>query len=206
MLENFQGDSWVSIPPLRMPSLLPHDLCHGRSSSRWLPANTHWKDWCWSWNSNTLATWCKELTHWERYWCWERLKAGGTGDDRGWDGWMAPPTRWTRVWPSSGSWWRTGKPGVLYPWGRKELDTTEWLNWIESEYYGWLSHQQKTLLFLPPFHLAWYLLLHYFFSQRSKTQTSTVTHSTCRFLIIYTLTQEGLKSCTRRKSDWQKCN
>ena len=38
MLENFQGDSWGSIPPLRMPSLLPHDLCHARSASRWLPA------------------------------------------------------------------------------------------------------------------------------------------------------------------------
>ena len=49
----------------------------------------HWKDWCWSWNSNTLATWCKELTHLKRPWCWERLKAGGAGDDRGWDGWMA---------------------------------------------------------------------------------------------------------------------
>ena len=43
----------------------------------------HWKDWCWSWNTNTLATWCKELTHWERPWCWERLRAGGEGDDRG---------------------------------------------------------------------------------------------------------------------------
>ena len=42
----------------------------------------HWKDWCWSWNSNTLATWCEELTHWKRPWCWERLKAGGEGDDR----------------------------------------------------------------------------------------------------------------------------
>ena len=49
----------------------------------------HWKDWCWSWNSNTLATWCKEYTHWKRLWCWERLKAGGEGDDEGWDGWMA---------------------------------------------------------------------------------------------------------------------
>ena len=45
--------------------------------------NIHWKDWCWSWSSNTLATWCKELTHWERPWCWERLRAGGEGDDRG---------------------------------------------------------------------------------------------------------------------------
>ena len=43
---------------------------------------------CWSWNSNTLATWCVELTHWKRSWCWERLRAGGEGDDRGWDGWM----------------------------------------------------------------------------------------------------------------------
>ena len=44
----------------------------------------HWNYWCWSWNSNTLATWCKELTHWKRPWCWERLKEGGEGDDRGW--------------------------------------------------------------------------------------------------------------------------
>ena len=64
----------------------------------------HWKDWCWSWNSNTLATWCKELTHWKRPWCWERLRVGGEGDDRGWDGWMASPTQWTWVWVNSRSW------------------------------------------------------------------------------------------------------
>ena len=68
---------------------------------------------CWSWNSNTLATWCKELTHWKRPWCWERLKAGGEGDDRGWDGWMASLTWWTWVWINSGSWWWTGRPGML---------------------------------------------------------------------------------------------
>ena len=51
------------------------------------------KDWCWSWNSNALAIWCKELTHLKRPWCWERLKAGGEEDDRGWDGWMALPTQ-----------------------------------------------------------------------------------------------------------------
>ena len=55
--------------------------------------NIHWKDWCWSWNSNTLATWYKELTHLKRPWCWERLKAGGEGDNRGWDGWMASLTQ-----------------------------------------------------------------------------------------------------------------
>ena len=52
-----------------------------------------WKDWCWSWNSNTLATWCKELTLLKRPWCWERLKAGGEGDNRGRDGWMASLTQ-----------------------------------------------------------------------------------------------------------------
>ena len=60
-------------------------------------------DWCWSWNSSTLATWCEELTHWKRPWCWEGLGAGGGGDDRGWDGWMASPTQWTWVWVNSGS-------------------------------------------------------------------------------------------------------
>ena len=55
------------------------------------------KVWCRSWNSNTLATWCEELTHLKRPWCWERLKAGGKGDDRGWDGWMASLTQWTWV-------------------------------------------------------------------------------------------------------------
>ena len=57
----------------------------------------HWKDWCWSWSSSTLATWCEELTHLKRPWCWERLKVGGEGDGRGWDGWMASPTQWTWV-------------------------------------------------------------------------------------------------------------
>jgi len=71
------------------------------------------KDWCWSWNSNTLATSCKELTHWKRLWCWEGLGAVGERDDRGWDGWMASPTWWTWVWVNSGSWWWTGRPGVL---------------------------------------------------------------------------------------------
>ena len=78
--------------------------------------NVHWKDWCWSWNSSTLATWCEELSHWKRPWCWERPKAG-EGDDRGWDGWMASPTWWTRIWASSGSWCWSGKPGVLQSMG-----------------------------------------------------------------------------------------
>ena len=56
-----------------------------------------WKEWCWSWNCSTLATSCEELTHWKRLWCWEGLGAGGEGNDRGWDGWMASLTRWTWI-------------------------------------------------------------------------------------------------------------
>ena len=74
----------------------------------------HRKDWYWSWNSNTLATWCEELTHLKRPQCWERLRAGGKGDNKGWDGWMASPTQWTWVWVDPGSWWWTGRPGVLW--------------------------------------------------------------------------------------------
>ena len=89
----------------------------------------HWKDWCWSWNSSTLATSCEELTHLKRPWCWEGLGAGGEGDDRGWDGWMASPTRWTWIWVDSGSWWWSGRPGVLQFMGSQKSDTTEQLNW-----------------------------------------------------------------------------
>ena len=66
------------------------------------------------WNSNTLANWCEEPTHLKRPWHWERWKAGGEGDNREWDGWMASLTRWTWVWVNSGSWWWTGRPGVLW--------------------------------------------------------------------------------------------
>ena len=72
-------------------------------------------------NSNILATWCEELTHWKRPWCWERLKARAEGDNRGWDGWMASPTQWTWVWANSGSYWRTGKPGVLQSTGSQRV-------------------------------------------------------------------------------------
>ena len=67
---------------------------------------------CWSRNSNTLVTWCEELTQLKRPWCWERLKAGGEGDNRGWDNWMASLTQWTCILATSGRWWNTGKPGV----------------------------------------------------------------------------------------------
>ena len=77
--------------------------------------------WCWSWNSNTLVTWCEELTHWKRPWCWERLRAGGEVDDRRWDGWMASPTQWSWAWLNSGSWWWTGRPGMLLSMGSQRV-------------------------------------------------------------------------------------
>ena len=64
---------------------------------------------------------CEELSHWIRFWCWEGLEAGGEGDNRGWDGWMASPTQWTWVWVNSGSWWQTGRPGVLQPMGLQRV-------------------------------------------------------------------------------------
>ena len=78
-----------------------------------------------------LATRCEELTNLKSPWCWERLMVGGEGDDRGWDGWMASPTRCTWVWVNSGSWWWTGKPGVLQYMGLQRVrhDWVTGLNW-----------------------------------------------------------------------------
>ena len=118
-------DSWESLGLQGDPT--------SQSSRKWV-LNIHWKDWCWSWNSNTLGSWCEELTHWKRPWCWERLKAGGEGKDRGWDSWMASPTWWTWIWISSKSWWWTGEPGVLHSMGswRVGHDWTTELNWTGS--------------------------------------------------------------------------
>ena len=92
----------------------------------------HWKDWCWSWNSSTLATSCEELTHWKRPWCWQGLGAGGEGEDRGWDGWMASLTWWTCAWVNSGSLWWTRRPGVLWFMGfpRVRHDWVTERNWV----------------------------------------------------------------------------
>ena len=100
----------------------------------------------WSWNSNTLATWCEELTPLKRSWCWERLKPGKEGDDRGWDGWMASPTQWMWIWISSRSWWWTGKPSMLQSTGLQRVGhnwATE-LNWILCSSYkeGYLANKR----------------------------------------------------------------
>ena len=88
------------------------------------------------WSSSTLTTWCEELTHWQRPWCWERLNERGKGDDWGWNGWMASWTRWTWVWVNSGSWWWTGRPGVLQSMGSQRVWHAWELNWTELRFPG----------------------------------------------------------------------
>ena len=94
----------------------------------------HWRDWCWSWNSNTLANWCEELTHLKTPWCWERLRAGGEGDDRGSDGWMASPTWWTWIWVGSGVGDGQGGLACCASWGHKRVghDWVTELNWTQK--------------------------------------------------------------------------
>ena len=93
------------------------------------------------------ATWCKELTHWKRSWCWERLKVGGEGDDRGWDGWTASPTWWTWVWVDSGMWWASGRSGVLQSTGSQRLghDWATVLKWTELNWDSLLKSRDITL-------------------------------------------------------------
>ena len=121
--------------------------------------SVHWKEWCWSWNANTLATWWEELTHWKRSWCWGRLGAGGEGDDRGWGGWMASPIQWTWVWVGSGSWWWTGRPDVLRFMGLPSR--TPLSNWTDLSCFIFamqqndvLSHFTHVQLFTTPWTVA----------------------------------------------------
>ena len=94
-------------------------------SSRKSILNIYWKDWCWS--SNTMATWCEAPIHWKRPWCWERLKAGGQGDNRGRAGWMAS-LNGHEFEQAPGDGGGQGIPVCCSPGGHKESDTTERLN------------------------------------------------------------------------------
>ena len=121
----FGCESWT-VRKVECRRIDAYELRHWRRLLRvpWTASRSflgvHWKDWCWSWSSNTLATWGEELTHWKRPWCWERLRAGGEGDGRGWDDWMASLTQWTWVWVDSGSQrvrhdWATELKSVVSP-------------------------------------------------------------------------------------------
>ena len=121
-------DSWESLGLQGDPNSQPY--------RRWV-LGVPWKDWFWSWNSNTLVTWWEELTHLKRLWCWESLKAGRRGDSSRWDGRMASPPQWVNFWSCCGQWSLV----CCSLWGCKELDMTEWLNWTELIYiffFCWL--------------------------------------------------------------------
>ena len=94
--------------------------------------NIYWKDWCWSWNSNTLATWCEKLTH-EKPLMLGKIEGRGEGYNREWDSWMASPTQWIWVWINSGHCWWTGRPGMLHSMGvaRSQTQLSDWTDWIK---------------------------------------------------------------------------
>ena len=105
------------------------------------------------WPAETSVLWWEELTHLKRPWCWERLKAGREGDDRGWDGWMASLSQWTWVWVNSGSWWWTQRPGVPQPMGSQRVRhnwTTE-LKWTGTVWSSGFPY-------FPQFNIKWTLL------------------------------------------------
>ena len=92
-----------------------------------------------------------KMTHLKRPWCWERMKSGGEGDNRGWNGWMASLTQWTWVWEGSGSWWWTGKPGVLQSMGSQRVRhdwVTELTAWLTEVCHSFSSKEQASFNFI----------------------------------------------------------
>ena len=140
-----------------------------------------------------FGTWWKQLTHLKRPWCWERWKAGGKGDDRGWDGWMASPTQWTWVWVNSGSWWWTGRPSVLQSMGSQRVghDWATELDWTELK-----EHRKGTRNIFVPQQFRETTPRAIWFSHNK------VFHLT---LVLYFPSTQSLKERTwwgQRKNDW----
>ena len=105
------------------------------------------------WTKLTELNWCEELTHWERLWYWEGFGAGGEGDNRGWDGCMLSPTWWTWAWLNSGSWWWTGRPGMLRFMGSQRVGH----DWVTE--LNWTDYPPRTRLMLQVY-VAHILVLH----------------------------------------------
>ena len=111
-------------------------------------------------------TWCQELTHWKRSWCWERSRAGGEVGGKGWDSWMASLTQWTQVWENSGKWWRTRKPGVLQSMGLQS--GTQISDWIKTAAKARL--RSKNLKKLSTTKLALWQMLKEYLQVKQKRQ------------------------------------
>ena len=130
-----------------------------------------------------------ELTHWKRPWCWEGLRAGGEGDDIGWDGWMAPPTWWTWVWVNSRSWWWTGRPGVLRFMGSQRV-RHNWaakLNWTDFSLCVFFGEMTKSFAYFSLGLLLLILLLLLLSCKSLRIFISTVYLSYCLSVIRYTI-------------------
>ena len=144
--------------------------------------------------AETPILWPPDAKNWKRPWCWEGLRVGGEGDNRGWDGWMASPTRWTWVWANCGNWWWTGKPGVLQSMGFKETDTTEGLNWTDT-FISAINSITRTLIELIPFCVLvfWGCFLESSFIFSSDDNTPFYHFSFLTYLVIpITLSLSGL--------------
>ena len=147
-----------------------------------------------------MATSCEELTHWKRPWCWEGLGAGGAGDDKGWDGWMASPTLWAWVWENSRSLWWTGRPGVLLLMGSQRVghDWMTELNWtLHLEfifYYFWWK------LCFPDVTFRWWLEEYVYFSLLFYCSSGAQKMSP--FLLSSFLLQDDLESMSKIVFMW----
>ena len=109
--------------------------------------------------AETPILWLPDLKNWliwKEPGCWERLRAGGEGDNRGWDGWMASPTQWTWVWVNSGSWWWTGRPGVLQSVGSQRVR------------HDWATELTELNL------IVWYRMCFFFFFNQFFTKINLI--------------------------------
>ena len=141
----------------------------------------------------TLATSCEELTHWKRLWCWEGLGGGGEGDDRGWVGWMASLTRWTWVSVNSGSWWWTGRPGVLQFTGPQRVGH----NWATDLIWS----EMPLIVLLKMIH---FILCDFHLRETGKKWTCFHRGSSLLEQICFVIIPYALKSLTCRISGTQK--
>ena len=156
-----------------------------------------------------VAIFFKGITHWKRLWCWEGLGAGGEGGDRGWDGWMASPTQWTWVWVNSGSWWWTGRPGVLrfmalqrvgHDWvtelNRTELMTSLYI--LSSVIFIFQSPSVFYIIFLQKHSLHTFSNFYLFCEEilNFKHFGKSEPHTQTRFMILYRTSFTELNSTT----------